>query len=373
MIKIKYPSQDNDNMKIFHDEFSKAIKDNLRNEASIDAHLKEIPYKGEILTLNNLLTFSLVELIATEPLLKSYATALSETKRIEFIKLFDYENLQPAIADFFMRMNNLGLIDMCSCYYCNIDYINVFNDIGQYKDKLHFLNVAQYEELNLIPGISKATINKIIAERPLTNSDPGFLTKKKRELIRKYSLSMANRYKNHFTLDHFLPKGNYPYFALSLYNLVPSCYACNSKFKGIKEFELNASTILLSPTSPDFVLEDNPLFSLYFSDGKDENTTKELTDITITFDALGIGEKRFLEIFAIQGRYAFHKKEALNMVLKRQKYSDSTIAEIARAIRSTDEMSIKRDIFGSSIFNASENNQPLTKFKKDIAKKIGII
>lgn len=38
------------------------------------------------------------------------------------------------------------------------------------------------------------------------------------------------------TLDHYYPKGKYPYLALSLYNLVPSCYSCNSSLKTSKDF-----------------------------------------------------------------------------------------------------------------------------------------
>lgn len=44
------------------------------------------------------------------------------------------------------------------------------------------------------------------------------------------------RYKS--ALDHFYPKDKYPYLALSLYNLVPVCDRCNSKFKqsiGVEE------------------------------------------------------------------------------------------------------------------------------------------
>lgn len=33
-------------------------------------------------------------------------------------------------------------------------------------------------------------------------------------------------------LDHFLPKSIYPYLAVSLHNLVPSCHQCNSSIKG---------------------------------------------------------------------------------------------------------------------------------------------
>jgi hypothetical protein len=38
------------------------------------------------------------------------------------------------------------------------------------------------------------------------------------------------------TLDHYYPKGKYPYLALSLHNLVPSCYSCNSSLKTTKDF-----------------------------------------------------------------------------------------------------------------------------------------
>ena len=37
------------------------------------------------------------------------------------------------------------------------------------------------------------------------------------------------------TLDHYLPKDIYPHFACHPYNLIPTCYACNSSVKGIKD------------------------------------------------------------------------------------------------------------------------------------------
>ena len=36
-------------------------------------------------------------------------------------------------------------------------------------------------------------------------------------------------------LDHFYPKSLYPFLALSLYNFIPSCQICNSRFKGTKD------------------------------------------------------------------------------------------------------------------------------------------
>lgn len=41
------------------------------------------------------------------------------------------------------------------------------------------------------------------------------------------------------TLDHFYLKSKYPYLALSFYNLIPSCYCCNSQLRGTKEISLH--------------------------------------------------------------------------------------------------------------------------------------
>lgn len=40
------------------------------------------------------------------------------------------------------------------------------------------------------------------------------------------------------TLDHFIDKGKYPIFSVSIYNLIPACKVCNSDFKGQKTVDL---------------------------------------------------------------------------------------------------------------------------------------
>lgn len=39
--------------------------------------------------------------------------------------------------------------------------------------------------------------------------------------------------------DHFLSQSEYPYMAISLFNLIPSCYSCNSQLKHNKPFNIN--------------------------------------------------------------------------------------------------------------------------------------
>lgn len=40
-------------------------------------------------------------------------------------------------------------------------------------------------------------------------------------------------------LDHFFSKANYPYFATSVFNLIPCCPICNSRYKLTKKFSLS--------------------------------------------------------------------------------------------------------------------------------------
>ncbi|WP_282020150.1 hypothetical protein [Planomicrobium okeanokoites] len=41
------------------------------------------------------------------------------------------------------------------------------------------------------------------------------------------------------TIDHFFSKERFPLFAVSIFNLIPSCKICNSDFKGTEEMNLN--------------------------------------------------------------------------------------------------------------------------------------
>lgn len=43
-------------------------------------------------------------------------------------------------------------------------------------------------------------------------------------------------------IDHFYPKSKNPFFAISFFNLIPSCHSCNSIEKGDKDFSLNTHT-----------------------------------------------------------------------------------------------------------------------------------
>ena len=66
-----------------------------------------------------------------------------------------------------------------------------------------------------------------------------------------------------YDLDHFFPKSDYPLFALSLYNFIPSCQYCNERIKNSKFIDLYK----LDLSKPDEVkkklLESSPASDKY--------------------------------------------------------------------------------------------------------------
>ncbi|MCY1662746.1 hypothetical protein [Chryseobacterium sp. SL1] len=306
---------------------------------------------------------------------------MSDSEKNNFLNRFDYYRYQPSIAFFFMKY--AIELDIKTCYYCNLEFVNTFSDIGEYNNILDFLNNGTKEELTKYIGNTKGTIifeylesNTITSVQELQS-----IYNIGKETINKInSLNISTGHlKNHFTLDHFIPKGDLQYFGLSLYNLVPSCYSCNSKFKKSKQYDLDETLNFISPTSNSFSLADQLTFKLYFNvSGIDlnekVNNINNLHDFIIRPEfEIGINNntKKFLDIFKIRGRYKFHKYQSMKMIKKRQEYSDSSIDEISKITKKS-IAEIKKDLFGTMIYSIAETNEPLAKYKRDIAKQIGI-
>jgi len=196
-------------------------------------------------------------------------------------------------------------LDISVCYYCNIDYINSYN-----------------------------------------------VEKKK---------------KNKFTLDHYYDKSTYPYLALSLYNFVPSCYACNSKLKGTKEFKN------LSPSSVKFDFDQKVKFKLFLTDSCKDLNIKEKENIDIKLKEQYSNEyKKYIEVFQLNSRYKAHKDIVFEMIEKAELYPESRLKEL-QDLTGIPYQEIKKDIFKLIDDNVDLSKEPFSKLKKDISKELGII
>ncbi|WP_341926218.1 hypothetical protein [Stenotrophomonas geniculata] len=99
------------------------------------------------------------------------------------------------------------------------------------------------------------------------------------------------------TLDHFYPKHKFPFLALSLYNLIPSCQSCNSSLKGSLDF---SKTEHLHPYDSDesvsFVIDVNE-----YLNSRSQGKKNWSFSVSCAPDSASVNSVR---TFAIKERYA---------------------------------------------------------------------
>jgi len=209
-------------------------------------------------SLGRVLTGNLEQLLGIIPALDGLHANARIKRQIELN--FNYEDWAERIADFFMKHSEL--LALASCYYCNIDYINTFQNVSDYADIWDFLKNGPDEDLMTIKWVGESMAQKIrgiCRTNNIASIDDLKIDKRVVDEIRNRQALMAkgkpvevSSMRNHFTLDHVIPKADYPLFSLSLYNLVPCCSSCNSKFKSVTPL-LNGNTdAFLSPSSVAF-------------------------------------------------------------------------------------------------------------------------
>ncbi len=174
-----------------------------------------------------------------------------------------------------------------------------------------------------------------------------------------------------FQLDHFYDKGTYPYLALSLYNLIPSCPTCNSpKVKGsANTFENNC----IAPNSQNFDFHQKVKFKLFLDDSCKNLHIKSKDDINITLkEQFSDMYSKYIEIFKLNPRYKAHKDIVYDMIQKAELYPDSRLKEL-KNLTGIPLQQIKKDIFNLIDENEDLSKQPFSKLIVDISKELKII
>jgi len=376
MLKINYPNKTN--ISVLEAAYKSALdvadmQVKLNDFFKLKA-LKSIPNPP---TVEDLLTMKFEDLIKESIRLNRYFKKVHKEK-LKKILNYDIQKAQipkqqPNIAQFFS--SHQDKISLCTCYYCNIDFITAFKDFGDYRDALDFVKRAKPEELAAIRGIGAPKAAIIIAERKTLKDiddlpNPINATDKK-----NLKLLIVNEYSSHFTLDHVISKSDHPIAALSLYNFVPSCYSCNSKFKNARKLIEHTRSSFISPTSANNAFSNEFRFKLYFHDNRDKKSLKHSAInefyLDLEISANNKDYERFLSIFKIHSRYVFHKREIKDLIRKKIEYNDSHISKMASILKIGVEQ-VKKDIFGKELFESNQETYPLTKLKRDIGKEIGI-
>lgn len=154
--------------------------------------------------------------------------------------------------------------------------------------------------------------------------------------------------------DHFYPKGSdeYPALAMCFFNLIPSCITCNR-------------TKLTKPVSANPYSEDIEELTHLNVDLPIGINMETLTDdeCEIKFNPIGDMVLNVTNL-ALEERYSFSKREAYELLKKKQKYPTEKIQELADMGYGTVQ-SITRDLFGSPRSEA-KGKELHTKLKWDL-------
>ena len=163
-------------------------------------------------------------------------------------------------------------------------------------------------------------------------------------------------------LDHFYPRSKYPAFALSLFNLIPSCYACNH----IKR----ETEISISPYDSNFNFnkEINFFYTPISSDYLNDHT-KLTVDMNYSNEIA-----QNIRTMKIDLAYELHTDYVQELIKKALIYNKEQIIEFMQnynGLFSTDE-EIIRMIFGNYICTKDLGKRPLAKLTKDILAELRI-
>lgn len=186
---------------------------------------------------------------------------------------------------------------------------------------------------------------------------------------RQYVFTVDDENNNHITrpeFDHYLPKSIYPFFALSLYNLIPSCHICNSNCKGTEE---------LSKKMNPYLTDKKDYFK--FSYDIDKNIFPSSVKIKDIDSQKKVEVTELLQCFKIKEIYDYHTNlELKDLYTFATKYSDTYLRDILNKVGSDFKFSQEeayRILFGTELLEKKYNDRPLSKFKRDILKELRVI
>ncbi|MEE1898687.1 hypothetical protein V1389_10090 [Flavobacterium rakeshii] len=181
------------------------------------------------------------------------------------------------------------------------------------------------------------------------------------------------------TLDHFFDKATYPYFALSFYNLVPSCYTCNSSLKNQRKFSLEHNLHPFIESMYDVLDFSVKISSIDFVEGKNKDF-----EITMKPNRLCVNAKLIekaqanSEIFKLVELYNSHKDQAADIIKKMYYYDRSKIDELYNYETSNgnklfdSRTEVLEFTLGNFLNKEKLGSKALSKFTRDIAVELGM-
>ena len=171
---------------------------------------------------------------------KQFATAISEKKVIN-----------PRSKEVIYQLNDDEIVFLCYLYKNLKDLLSgnlskLVKLIDEIEGNSSYQNVL-FKSDKKRSNFSLKALNKLLDFDAFRNRISGGVWLAKRLNIKacpycnsQFTLLVGRKDKKYdkgFHFDHYFPRSKYPYLAISLYNLIPSCASCNQK-KSDKDVDL---------------------------------------------------------------------------------------------------------------------------------------
>ncbi|RSZ60593.1 hypothetical protein HF313_19270 [Massilia atriviolacea] len=169
------------------------------------------------------------------------------------------------------------------------------------------------------------------------------------------------------TLDHFYPKFQYPYLAISLYNLVPACQVCNSSLKGDLNFfyvrHLHPLHVPTGAADPDEG-RNHINFDLDPERYIEMRRTGEFDMVLKIVPSVDAAVNNSIRTFLLNERFSIHESTLKIFIRNLENWTPARISEVAKIFGGEGFVFDERHALG---FNLDEyKNEVLGKIKKDL-------
>jgi uncharacterized protein (TIGR02646 family) len=181
----------------------------------------------------------------------------------------------------------------------------------------------------------------------------------------------------YFDIDHYFPKGEYPYFALSFYNLIPSCTICNQRIKGTDELDIDEHLHPYLDDFDDLVKFDVPVGKL-----------DVFFDEHVEIDLQLVGRQNRLQtdidraintykFFNLENLYKTHLDYVRELLQKEIVYSPEYITQLHEDYGGDNKIfdsedDLKKMLVGNYVLPEHIHKRPLAKLTKDLMEDFNI-
>ena len=189
-----------------------------------------------------------------------------------------------------------------------------------------------------------------------------YRTKYGMELVKKLGLTVCPYCNRNFInngkdramaqFDHFFSKSTYPIFAVSLYNLVPSCTVCNHT-KSVFD-------VTYSPYNSKYTTDNLLTFN---------HIQSSLNNYEIEINGNTVMQKN-IEVLQLEEQYQIHTDLVVELRFKAQKANPELLKSLNGMLPDDRLMSPEELYYGNYFTEENYHKRPLSKFTRDVVQQI---